>query len=45
MRELSGYVHILTNKNHAVLYTGVTADLKKRIWQHKRKMVEGFSEK
>ena len=30
-----GYVYILSNKPHGVLYTGVTADLPSRIWQHK----------
>ncbi len=29
-----GYVYILTNKNHTVLYTGVTANLAKRLWEH-----------
>ena len=29
--------YILTNKNHTVLYTGVTSDLKQRVEEHKRK--------
>ena len=29
------YVYILTNKNHTVLYTGVTGNLPKRIYEHK----------
>jgi len=41
----TGYVYILTNKANTVLYTGVTSDLPKRIYQHKRKMVDGFSKK
>ncbi|RZT00170.1 GIY-YIG nuclease family protein [Aquimarina brevivitae] len=28
------YVYILTNKNHTVLYVGVTSDLKNRLKQH-----------
>jgi putative endonuclease len=30
----SYYVYILTNKNKNVLYTGVTNDLKRRVWEH-----------
>ena len=30
-----GYVYILCNKNRNVLYTGVSADLRKRIYEHK----------
>jgi putative endonuclease len=37
------YVYIMTNKGHSVLYTGVTSDLKKRVYQHKEKMVPGFT--
>jgi len=39
------YVYIMTNKYHTVLYTGVTNDLKKRVWQHKEKLVEGFTKR
>jgi putative endonuclease len=30
-----GWVYIVTNKPHGVLYTGVTADLAARVWQHR----------
>jgi len=30
-----GYIYILTNKNHTVLYTGVTSNLGIRIQQHR----------
>ena len=39
------YVYILTNWNNKVIYTGVTRDLVKRIYQHKNKFVEGFTKK
>ena len=38
-------VYIMTNKNNTVLYTGVTNDLKKRAWQHREKLVEGFTKR
>jgi predicted GIY-YIG superfamily endonuclease len=38
------YIYILTNKS-GTLYTGVTGNLKKRLWQHKTKEVEGFTKK
>ncbi len=40
-----GYIYILTNKNNTTLYTGVTNDLKRRIYEHKEKLVEGFSKR
>lgn len=39
------FVYILANKNHNVLYVGMTGDLIKRVWQHKEKVVEGFTRK
>ena len=39
------YVYILTNKNNTVLYTGVTSNLVKRIYQHKSKIYKGFAAK
>ncbi|MGH7846792.1 MAG: GIY-YIG nuclease family protein [Candidatus Binatia bacterium] len=38
------YVYILTNKSRT-LYTGVTNDLEKRVYQHKHKLVPGFTSK
>jgi putative endonuclease len=39
--KYGGCVYILTNRYHTVLYTGVTSDLKQRIWQHKNKEFAG----
>jgi putative endonuclease len=39
------YVYILCNKRNGTLYTGVTSDLIKRIYEHKNNMVDGFTDK
>lgn len=39
------YVYILTNKNNNVLYAGITSNLIKRIYEHKNKLVDGFTKK
>ena len=39
------YVYILTNNNNRVLYTGVTNDLKRRVYEHKERLIEGFTKK
>jgi putative endonuclease len=39
------YVYILTNKTNKVLYIGVINNLVCRIFEHKNKLVEGFTKK
>ena len=39
------FIYILTNKTDYVLYTGVTNDLKRRVFEHKEKIIKGFSKK
>ena len=39
------YIYIITNKSNRVLYTGVTNDLKRRVYEHRNKLVEGFTKK
>jgi putative endonuclease len=38
-------VYILTNKNHTTLYTGVTNNLVRRVFEHKNHIIKGFSDK
>ena len=39
------YVYILCNWNNKVMYIGVTNNLERRIYEHKNKLIEGFTSK
>jgi len=39
------YVYIMTNKHNTSLYTGVTNELKRRVYEHKQKIADGFTKK
>src|ERR1700674_1426074 len=37
------YVYLLASKPYGTLYVGTTSDLVRRIWEHKNKVVPGFT--
>lgn len=39
------HVYILSSRRNGTLYTGVTSDLVRRIWEHKTKRADGFTAK
>jgi putative endonuclease len=45
MQDIQYYVYILTNKNDSVLYIGVTNDLLRRVFEHRERLVPGFTKR
>jgi putative endonuclease len=45
MLNLQPAVYIMTNKRNGTLYTGVTSNLIKRVYQHKEGVADGFTKK
>ncbi len=41
--EKTSYVYILASRPYGTLYIGVTADLARRVWQHRSGVVHGFT--
>ncbi len=41
--EKQFYVYILASDRNGTLYVGMTSNLVQRAWQHKEKLVEGFT--
>ncbi|MBD8894159.1 GIY-YIG nuclease family protein [Roseibium litorale] len=42
---MSGFVYMMSDKPRGVIYTGVTSDLPKRIWEHREGIRKGFTSK
>ena len=42
---MTGYVYMMSDKPRGVIYTGVTSDLQKRIWQHRDEVRKGYTSK
>jgi len=38
-------VYLLSNSRNTVIYTGVTSDLKARVYQHREKLIPGFTKR
>ncbi len=45
MKKETFYIYIISNKKYGTIYTGVTNDISRRIWEHKTKVYKGFSKK
>ena len=45
MNSENSAVYIMTNLTGTVLYTGVTRNLIKRVWEHKNDLADGFTKK
>jgi putative endonuclease len=43
MRTKDYFVYILATEKNGTLYIGVTSDLAKRVWQHKERLIDGFT--
>jgi len=45
MTERRYWVYIMSNPGHTVLYTGVTSDLRRRVWEHREGVGSAFVRK
>jgi len=43
--EEQAYIYFMSNRYNKVLYVGITSNLIKRVWEHKNKVVDGFTKK
>ncbi len=42
---MGGYVYIMATKRYGTIYTGVTANLPLRVWEHKNDIMPGFTKR
>lgn len=40
-----GWVYIVTNRPDGTLYTGITSDMPRRAWEHRERLIDGFSKR
>ena len=45
LRMVGAWVYIMTNRPNGILYTGVTGDLARRVWEHREGIVPGFTKR
>jgi putative endonuclease len=43
--DKGGFVYIMASRRNGTIYIGVTADLAKRVWEHREGLIEGFTKK
>jgi putative endonuclease len=43
LMERQYFIYIMTNRNNTVLYPGITNNLKRRAYEHREKLIKGFT--